>query len=651
MYTTQRQTSPMVALWLAIQALRLAIMVEQKRTLAYIPHLDGLRAISVMAILVYHLMPNWLPGGFVGVDIFFIISGFLITSLLLDEIQNNGRINLPLFYMRRFKRLFPSFILVILIAVIAAYFLFDVNKFISLTKTALVSVFGVSNFYFYQTASYFDLNSIEKPFLHIWSLNVEEQFYLIWPLLLLITAKLALKHTGKFFILVVILFLISVYFNLNHPVATFYLPFFRFYEFLLGAGVALLTKKLPAYRRHQGATFCASLIGLSLTFFFIDSSSLLPGPVSLLFIIPTTYLIANGNLKSRFNLLEMPPIVKIGKRSYTLYLVHWPIIVFYLDSNSKKELGILEACVLLLITFLLAEIIYQFYEVPLRNSQNDSKVFLFTVFTLFFLVISLCLSTLSLDKKPLSNQRPLIFTQADIDSGKQSRFITRIKICEIKGWENCDTPESNKFNVLILGDSHAVDALNAMYEVFPEFDYSMSQLGGCPPTKRMNELVPRTFPDLEECLDLNNQRFNPKYIEKFDLIVVNVMFGWYPASELIGYLKFLNSNGVERVVVFGEYFEMKEDLPLLINSSGYDMLRIQKFVLPLKDPKASIMEFTKNVDYFYVDKFKNLEGSVESAFWNSGFLFTWDTHHLSYDFSSELLKRDFDNLNQYIFGR
>jgi hypothetical protein len=152
-------------------------------------------------------------------------------------------------------------------------------------------------------------------------------------------------------------------------------------------------------------------------------------------------------------------------------------------------------------------------------------------------------------------------------------------------------------------------------------------------------------------VDLNKTRFDIEYLKQFDAIVLNVLFGWYPPSELIEYLKFLNSIGVERVVVFGEYFEIKEDLPLLINSSGYSVLQTQRFVVPLKDPKASIIEFTKDVSYFYVDKFKNLEGNVESAFWNSGVPFTWDTHHLSYDFSSKLLKRDFKNLYQYIFGR
>jgi peptidoglycan/LPS O-acetylase OafA/YrhL len=142
-------------------------MHGQNRNFGYIPHLDGLRGISVIGILVFHLRPDWLPGGFLGVDIFFVISGFLITSLLVNELQLRRKIDFGEFYRRRFKRLFPSFILVILSTLLATYFLFDDLNFVLVAKTALFSFLGVSNIYFYETSSYFDLSSIEKPLLHI----------------------------------------------------------------------------------------------------------------------------------------------------------------------------------------------------------------------------------------------------------------------------------------------------------------------------------------------------------------------------------------------------------------------------------------------------------------------------------------------------
>jgi len=629
-------------------ALFLEIMDGQKKVFTYIPHLDGLRAISVIAILAFHLRPDWLPGGFLGVDVFFIISGFLITSLLLDEIQNHGRINFSQFYLRRFKRLFPSFILVILLTIISAFILFDQQKFISVAKTALVSIFGISNLYFYKSSSYFDLSSIEKPLLHIWSLNVEEQFYLIWPLLLLITYRFFLRNSKSFFIMLSTIFLVSIYFNLHHPVATFYLPFFRFYEFLIGVGLALFPWRQSAPLKHSRTYFFCSIIALLSIFLIVDAASLLPGPLSLLFILPIAYLITKGGMRSRLNILEMRFFKYIGKRSYTIYLVHWPIIVFYLESNSRQQLSASECVFLTLLIFLISHILYRFYELPLRISRSGSKSFWISMLTMSLLVVAVCVPTLIMKKKPLTNQTGLIYTQSDIDSGRQLRFSTRIKICEIKGREECDIPLSEKFNVLIMGDSHAVDALNAMYAVFPDFDYSMSQLGGCPPTKRMTELVSRTFPDLDKCVELNKIRFDIEYLKQFDAIVVNVLFGWYPLEELNRYTTFLKKSGIEKVVVLGPYFETESELPTLINQFGFSKEFILKDVVSNSKADSVLQGPTKDSGYLYISKKETLCILGDCSYWKSGIPFTWDSHHLSFEFANDLLVKRATTVLSYL---
>ena len=623
-------------------------MDSQKRNFAYKPHLDGLRAISVLAILTFHLRPDWLPGGFLGVDVFFVISGFLITSLLLDEIENYGRIDFSRFYIRRFKRLFPSFILVILITMIAAYILFDQQKFISVAKTALVSVFGISNLYFYKTASYFDLSSIEKPLLHIWSLSVEEQFYFIWPLALFATYRFVLRSSKYFYFVVATIFLLTIYFNLNHPVATFYLPFFRFYEFLLGAGLALFPWKQLAKRKHARTYFFASIIALPTIFLTLDSTSLLPGPATFLLMIPVVYLITNGEIRSRLNILDMKSLKYIGKRSYTIYLVHWPIIVLYLENKSRQQLSVFEAVLLMLIVLLVSEFLYRFYELPFRISRNTSKLFWISMLTLTFLVIAVCVPSLVLNKKPFTSQKGLIYTQSDIDFGKQKRFSTRIKICEIKGWENCDVPQSDKFNVLIIGDSHAVDALNAMYTIFPDFDYSMSQLGGCPPTKRMTELVSRTFPDLDKCVKLNKSRFDAKYLQEFDAIVINVLFSWYPPEELNRYMAFLKNAGLNKVIVFGGYFETKSELPVLINQFGFDKNKVLKEILTSTDSDSILQKPTIDLGYLFISKKESLCLLSDCSFWRSNIPFTWDSHHLSFEFAIGLLSGQKDQIDAYL---
>ena len=612
-------------------------MDSQKRNFAYKPHLDGLRAISVLAILTFHLRPDWLPGGFLGVDVFFVISGFLITSLLLDEIENYGRIDFSRFYIRRFKRLFPSFILVILITMIAAYILFDQQKFISVAKTALVSVFGISNLYFYKTASYFDLSSIEKPLLHIWSLSVEEQFYFIWPLALFATYRFVLRSSKYFYFVVATIFLLTIYFNLNHPVATFYLPFFRFYEFLLGAGLALFPWKQLAKRKHARTYFFASIIALPTIFLTLDSTSLLPGPATFLLMIPIVYLITNGEIRSRLNILDMKSLKYIGKRSYTIYLVHWPIIVLYLENKSRQQLSVFEAVLLMLIVLLVSEFLYRFYELPFRISPNKSKLFWISMLTL----------------KPLDSQRGLIFTQSDIDFGKQARFATRIEICENKGWENCDVPQIDKFNVLIMGDSHAVDALNAMYTIFPDFDYSMSQLGGCPPTRKLEDLVPRTFPDFKKCQNLNTVRHNLSYLKSYDAIVIDVMFSWYQPEHLIDYLTFLKSNSVNKVLVISDYLELSKSLPELINSKGFDCAIISKYVVRKNENYyGPLTQFTKLNGFYFIDTSKVFSKVDSCPLWDSNQVpFTWDNQHLSQEFQVRLLDQDIDTLKSYLLPR
>lgn len=625
-------------------------MDRQNRNFGYKSHLDGIRAISVFGVLVFHLRPDWLPGGFLGVDIFFLISGFLITSLLFHEIQQHGRIDFRRFYRRRFKRLFPSFILVILITLIASYFLLDDLKFVLVAKTALFSLLGVSNIYFYQTSNYFDLSSIEKPLLHIWSLNVEEQFYLVWPILLCLTYKLLRNRAKQFYALVVILFITSIGFNLIDPVATFYLPFFRLYEFLIGAALALFPLKKGHKEKGNKVLLFLSLFATCFAFLVLNSSSLLPGPKTILFIIPAIFLITLGGIKSKVNILNVYFFKYIGKRSYTIYLVHWPIIVLYLENKSKQKLTTVETFSLALTIFIVADLIYRYFEKPMRESEDRSKTFLMFVLASSIAVVSFSATSQILNKKPFSNAKNLVFTQSAIEAGKQMRFNTRVKICETKGWENCDNPQSSKFRGLILGDSHAIDALNAMYSVFPEIDYSMSQLGGCPPTKRMRELVPQTFPDLEQCIKLNQTRYDLNYLNSFDVIVINVLFGWYPLAELQSYLAFLHQSGFQKVIVFGDFFETKTEVPEIINRFGFDESKLLAEIIPKIDSDSPLQTQADKLDYFFVSKRESFCPKSVCTYWNSGIPYTWDKHHLSFQFARRMLESYEKELKEYLFN-
>jgi hypothetical protein len=517
-------------------------------------------------------------------------------------------------------------------------------------KTALFSLLGLSNIYFYQTSSYFDLSSIEKPLLHIWSLNVEEQFYLIWPIVLYLSYNLLRNKAKHFYALIAILFIVSIGFNLIDPVGSFYLPFFRLYEFLVGAAIALFPSKKNDKEKSNKVLLFLSLFTTSIVFLTFNSSSMLPGPKTILFIIPTIFLITLGGIKSKINILNNHFLKYLGTRSYTIYLVHWPIIVLYLESKSRQNLSALETLTLALIIFIVSDFIYRSFEKPMRASEDRSKTFLIFVLTMSILVVSFSATSLALNRKPFSSAKNWVFTQSTIDAGKQLRFSTRIKICETKGWENCDEPQSTKFRVLILGDSHAIDALNAMYSAFPDLDYSMSQLGGCPPSNQMRELVPQTFPDLDQCIKLNQTRYDIDYLNDFDVIVINVLLGWYPLEELQKYLNFLYQSGLRKVIFFGDYFETKTEVPQIVNHFGFNESKLRSEILPKTDADSSLRTQADKLNFFFLSKREILCSKLGCTYWNSGIPYTWDTHHLSFQFAQRLLEKDEDELKKYLFN-
>ncbi|HHF3852855.1 TPA: acyltransferase family protein, partial [Haemophilus influenzae] len=215
-------------------------------SIKYRPEIDGLRAIAVISVIIYHLNENWLSGGFLGVDIFFVISGFLITGIIITEIQQNS-FSLKQFYTRRIKRIYPAFITVMALVSFIASVIFIYNDFNKLRKTIELAIAFLSNFYLGLTQGYFDLSANENPVLHIWSLAVEEQYYLIFPLILILAYK-KFREIKVLFIITLILFFIllatsfvsaNFYKEVLHQPNIYYLSNLRFPELLVGSLLAI----------------------------------------------------------------------------------------------------------------------------------------------------------------------------------------------------------------------------------------------------------------------------------------------------------------------------------------------------------------------------------------------------------------------------
>jgi peptidoglycan/LPS O-acetylase OafA/YrhL len=328
--------------------------------------IDGLRAIAVLSVFAFHANLG-VPGGFTGVDIFFVISGFLITSLIRDDVRQ-GRFSLLAFYERRMRRILPALFVVLAGSAVAAWILFLPPEFIMFGKSlALASVFS-SNIGFWWHAGYFDGIAQFQPLLHTWSLSVEEQFYVVFPILLMVLMRgMATWRLFAIAALSTASFALSLYWSYAAPHAAFFLLPGRFWELGIGCLLALAGGSMVK-TETQGALASSLGIGsIACGLVFISERSIFPGFSALMPVIGAALVIAGGAVLNPVSrCIGAPPLVAIGLVSYSLYLVHWPVIVFVQYANgrllSKPEaLGVLAIC------FAVSALLWAVVEQPFRR--------------------------------------------------------------------------------------------------------------------------------------------------------------------------------------------------------------------------------------------------------------------------------------------
>jgi peptidoglycan/LPS O-acetylase OafA/YrhL len=284
--------------------------------------IEGLRAVAILPILLFHLDPALCPGGFVGVDIFFVISGYLISRMILEQ---GTRFRFASFYLNRTLRLIPALVATLICTLIAAWRLLSPDQYAGLARSALTAVFAVSNIYFYAITDYFAGEATEYPLLHTWSLGVEEQFYLLWPALLLVISRRA----GMFKIIAaaaILSFAAAILYARHDPEFAFYMMPFRIFEFAGGAALAAYRKPVRLGGFARGLLGSAAVVMLAASFALFDDSTPWPSAFTLVPAVATVILIAAGSNGIWHKALSLPPLRFLGRISYSLYLVHWPVI-------------------------------------------------------------------------------------------------------------------------------------------------------------------------------------------------------------------------------------------------------------------------------------------------------------------------------------
>lgn len=339
----------------------------------YRPEIDGLRAIAVISVLGFHTFADLLPGGFVGVDIFFVISGYLITQIIFQELQL-GTFSLWGFYQRRIRRIFPALLLVFLTCTILGWIILTPFEYELYGTHMLAGAGFVPNIIFWREAGYFDKEAITKPLLHLWSLGVEEQFYLVWPLILGLAWKFCKPHRQSVFKIVVALVLISLAWSAyqvgHHPIANFYSPLSRFWELALGGSIAIWISR-PEYVKLESRLL--ELVGfafIAFALFSFSSDTPFPGLWALVPCLGAGLILLANSKSSPLNwVLSHPVIVFIGLISYPLYLWHWPLLSFarILEGQAISDI---QKLVLLGLSLLLAWLTFQIVEKPIRASRS-----------------------------------------------------------------------------------------------------------------------------------------------------------------------------------------------------------------------------------------------------------------------------------------
>src|SRR5262245_2558208 len=367
----------------------------KSNALAYRPDVDGLRALAVLAVIGFHVGGGWFPGGYVGVDVFFVISGFLITSIICTQLDE-GRFSFVDFYARRCKRIFPSLIIVLLAVLAFGWIFLLPDEFERVGKHIAAGAGFISNFALWRESGYFDKAADTKPLLHLWSLGIEEQFYLLWPPLLAWAWKRRWDAFGLTMTVASVSFVINVMLvSLWQASDMYYLPLTRFWELLLGGALAYahlfrreeldrLVKRVG--RAVPGSRFVSveniqATLGLFLILLAVvalNKGTLFPGWWALLPTLGALLLISAGppawiNRK----LLASGPLVFIGLISYPLYLWHWPLLSYaqiMTSGVSSLSIRLFAVCA----AFLLAWLTYRIIEKPIRPQPNPVALILVT---------------------------------------------------------------------------------------------------------------------------------------------------------------------------------------------------------------------------------------------------------------------------------
>ncbi len=428
----------------------------------YRADIDGLRAFAVLPVILFHAGASWLPGGFVGVDVFFVISGYLISTIIIRDVTAR-KFSFKRFYERRIRRIIPALLFMVLVTVVVFQFIGLPHQSLNAAESGLAALLSFSNFYFWSASGYFSPAAEFMPLLHTWSLGVEEQFYILFPVALIAAYRLNLSLGLVLFLGLVVSFFASVWLSFNKPSAAYYLLPSRAWELAIGA--VLASGVVPAVKNKimKEILPAIGLLVLLLSFLLINSAMAFPGWVAIAPCLGAALIIhGDGNSWIARKVLMQKSIVFIGLLSYSLYLWHWPVLASFRVMNADLYLSFQLSVLAIIVTFVIAWLSWRLIETPFRNRGLISVKQNYSILGAGSLMVVVLASVSTFyvgfpDKLDASARKALVGAE-DVDPYRRicSSFDKR---------ENCRFGSSDiPVTYAIIGDSHAAAIRPAIEE-------------------------------------------------------------------------------------------------------------------------------------------------------------------------------------------
>jgi peptidoglycan/LPS O-acetylase OafA/YrhL len=626
---------------------------RKQSKITYRPDIDGLRAIAVTMVILFHFWPEMLPGGFVGVDIFFVISGYLITSIIYKQ-KIEATFSFKNFYLHRMKRILPAFFAMLIFTYILAFIFLLPDDLKSFVKTTVASAAYYSNFYFMIHAEdYFAHNSLELPLLHTWSLSVEEQYYLLWPIVLSVIVKCTNKKVT--YLSMFLIFIASLMFSINginfNEKEAYFSIFSRIFEFMIGSFFGIyLFHKLETAPCKREKSFIYNIIGafgatlILFSCFYLSENDPFPGYYALFPTIGAIMIIISGSIKKPTflkRILSNKLLVNVGVISYSLYLFHWPIISYWHYFSPEKSPSLFEGALMLLIIILASCLCYKLIEKPFRYWNIA-----FLKCLILYQIIP-CLLILS------------IGYLIKIQDGFPERFSKEV-LLETKfpgkeyGWGSDVTLgylENTPAKVIFIGDSHGAQFAPFFDQFAKKYKFSIELrfFGACYPLLDSFNKLPSSDKNLTNPVECARQiNFVTAHYNDYDVFILGGFYDSYIAGdkaprdfifldELRNTIDFLIKHH-KKVIVIG-------DTPLDKNNTILYMIRREAVFgkvnfINLLQTKVSMIKSASNY---------SIQALVLKHSPNAYFFYTEETFFRENTpfYKNVLIYKDDDHLNEY----